>query len=139
MLPFEYSSAVLDHFEHPRNVGEAEGANGVATAGSAECGDQMKLSLRIGEDGVIQEARFRTFGCVAAIAASSVTTEILMGLSVDKASAVTDLEVLEALGGLPPSKLHCSVLAEEAIRKALDDFHARPGNPLREARRFAEA
>lgn len=129
--PFEYSDTVVDHYENPRNVGEAPGANAVATAGNPECGDLMRLSLRIGPGGIIEQAHFRAFGCVAAIAASSMTTEILRGMDVESASAVTDEQVAQALGGLPPSKVHCSVLARQAIRNALRDYEARRGKQRR--------
>ena len=122
---FEYSEVVLDHYEHPRNVGEASRANGVALVEGVGCGDRMMLSLRIGSDGIIEEARFRTFGCVAAIAASSMTTELLRGLDLEEAGSITDERVSEELGGLPPGKVHCSVLAEKAIREALRDFRSR--------------
>ena len=121
MYPFEYSATVLDHFENPRNVGEVPGSPAVALVGNQECGDRMQLSLRI-DDGTIQEARFRTFGCVAAIAASSMATEMLVGLDLPAAEAITDSQVAEALGGLPSSKVHCSVLARQAIREALHRF-----------------
>ena len=127
MLPFEYSETVLDHYENPRNVGEAAGANAVAQVDSDACADRLRLSLRIGPDGVIEEARFRTFGCVAAIAASSMTTELLVGLDVEAAATITDSRVSEELGGLPPAKVHCSVLAERAIREALRDFRSGTG------------
>ncbi len=123
--PFEYSELVLDHFEHPRNVGEAPGANAVAVVESSACGDRMKLSLRIKVDGVIEDARFRTFGCVAAIAASSMATELLRGLDIEAAGSITDERVSEELGGLPPGKIHCSVLAGRAVREALRAFRSR--------------
>ena len=124
----DYSTVVLDHYDSPRNVGEAEGENAAATVESDECRDRLRLSLHVGADGVIREARFRTFGCVAAIAASSMTTELLQGLDLGQAASISDARVAEALGGLPPGKLHCSVLAEKAIRAAILDYESRrPG------------
>jgi nitrogen fixation NifU-like protein len=131
MSALDYSPMVLDHYENPRNVGEAEAANAVATVVSEGCGDRLRLSLRIGPGRVIEEARFRTFGCVAAIAASSMTTEMLLGLPLDRAGSITEARVTGALGGLPPGKAHGSVLAERAVRAALEDFEARrrPAGP----------
>ena len=125
MRPFEYSEAVLDHYENPRNVGEAAGANASATVESDDGRDRLTLTLRI-EDGIIREARFRTFGCVAAIAASSRATEMLQGIDVQTAAAITDQRVAAELGGLPPSKIHCSVLAGQAIRTALASHQGAP-------------
>jgi nitrogen fixation NifU-like protein len=127
MPPLEYSDVVLDHFANPRNVGEVTGTAAVAVVENRDCGDRMKLSFRVGADGLIEEARFRTFGCVAAIAASSMTTELIRGMDLESAAALTDSQVAEALGGLPPSKVHCSVLAEEAIRRAIENYRARAG------------
>jgi nitrogen fixation NifU-like protein len=124
---FEYSEIVLDHFENPRNVGEVTATAATAVVESRDCGDRMKLSLRVSEDGIITEARFRAFGCVAAIAASSMTTELLRGRDLDSAAALTDRQVAEALGGLPPSKVHCSVMAREAIREAIKNYRAPAG------------
>lgn len=121
----DYSPQVLDHYENPRNVGEAVDENAVATVTSDDCGDRLRLSLRV-EAGRILEARFRTLGCVAAIAASSMTTELLRGRSLEEARSITDARVTRALGGLPPGKQHCSVLAERAIAVALDDYASRP-------------
>ncbi len=120
----EYSPQVLDHYENPRNVGEIEDADAVATAGNPACGDLMRLSLRI-RDGIIEDARFKTFGCGAAIAASSMATEMLKGRSLEEAARLTNRDVAEALGGLPPVKMHCSVLAEDAVRAALADYRNR--------------
>jgi nitrogen fixation NifU-like protein len=119
-----YNEKVMDHFTNPRNMGEIENPSGVAEAGNPVCGDMMKLYLRI-EDGIITEARFKTFGCGVAIAASSVTTELIIGKSIEEALGVTNEAVAEALGGLPPGKQHCSVLAEEALRAALEDYRKR--------------
>ena len=116
-----YSEKVMDHFEHPRNVGEIENASGSGTVGNAKCGDIMKMDLMV-EDGVIKDAKFKTFGCCAAVATSSMATEMIKGKTIDEALALTNKQVTEALGGLPPVKLHCSVLAEESIRAALEDY-----------------
>jgi len=127
----DYGEIVLDHYENPRNVGEIDGADGVATVGNPACGDLMKLSLRI-RGGVVAEARFKTFGCGAAIAASSMTTVLIQGMKLEDLDRITNRSVADALGGLPPSKLHCSVLAEDAIREALADYRRRaaPGEPV---------
>jgi nitrogen fixation NifU-like protein len=123
-----YSATVLDHFENPRNVGDVGGSPAVATVENAECGDRMRLSLRISDSGIILEARFRTYGCVAAIAASSMTTEMLRGLDLNSAAAISDRQVADALGGLPESKLHCSVLAEQGIRRAIENYRSVVGS-----------
>jgi nitrogen fixation protein NifU and related proteins len=127
MAQSQYNDIVIDHFTHPRNMGEIEDASGVAEVGNPACGDMMKLCLRI-EDGIIVDAKFKTFGCSAAIAASSMTTELIIGKSIAEASALTNEAVAEALGGLPPTKRHCSVLAEDALRAALEDHNRRRGN-----------
>jgi nitrogen fixation NifU-like protein len=120
----DYGDVVLDHYENPRNVGDIEDADAEATVGNPACGDLMKLTLRI-RDGVVAEARFKTYGCGAAIAASSMTTVMIRGMRVEDLEKVTNRSVAEALGGLPPAKLHCSVLAEEAIRSSLADYRRR--------------
>lgn len=117
----EYSEKVMDHFMNPRNVGELENASGVGTVGNAKCGDIMRIYLDI-QDGVIREARFKTFGCGAAVATSSMATELIIGKTVQEALLVTNKAVMEALDGLPPVKVHCSLLAEEAIHAALWDY-----------------
>ena len=117
-----YSEKVMDHFTNPRNVGEIENPSGVGTVGNAKCGDIMRMYLDIDEKGVIQEARFKTFGCGAAVATSSMATELVKGKTVEEALRVTNKAVLEALDGLPPVKVHCSLLAEEAIHAALWDY-----------------
>ena len=117
----EYSEKVMDHFTNPRNVGEIEGASGVGTVGNAKCGDIMKVSLKI-EDGVIKDAKFKTFGCGAAVATSSMATELVIGKTIQEALQVTNKVVMEALDGLPPVKIHCSCLAEEAIHAALWNY-----------------
>ncbi|MGD0486952.1 MAG: Fe-S cluster assembly scaffold protein NifU [Syntrophorhabdales bacterium] len=116
-----YSEKVMDHFMHPRNMGEIEEPSGVGEVGNPACGDVMRLYLKI-ENGTIIDAKFKTFGCGAAIASSSMTTELIKGKSIDEALAISNVAVAEALGGLPPAKQHCSVLAEEALRAALEDY-----------------
>ena len=116
-----YSAKVMDHFRNPRNVGVIEDADGIGEVGNARCGDIMKMYLKI-EDGIIQDVKFETFGCGSAIASSSMATELIKGKSVDEAMQLTNKAVAEALDGLPAYKMHCSVLAEEAIRAALEDY-----------------
>ncbi len=123
----EYTQKVLDHFTNPRNVGEIEDANGVGEVGNAKCGDIMKMYLKISDDDIITDVKFKTYGCGAAIATSSVATEMIKGKSVDEALRLKNSEVVEALGGLPSAKIHCSVLAEEAIKKAIGDYYTRKG------------
>lgn len=122
----EYSEKVIDHFTNPRNVGEIENASGVGTVGNAKCGDIMRIYLDI-KDGVIKDAKFKTFGCGAAVATSSMATELIIGKTVEEALKVTNEAVMEALNGLPPVKVHCSVLAEEAIHVALKDYAEKNG------------
>ncbi len=122
-----YSEKVIDHFSNPRNVGEIEDASGVGTVGNAKCGDIMRMYLDIDENGIIQEAKFKTFGCGAAIATSSMATELIKGKTIQQALEVTNKAVMEALDGLPPVKVHCSLLAEEAIHAALWDYAQRNG------------
>lgn len=117
-----YSEKVMDHFNNPRNVGTIENASGVGTVGNAKCGDIMRIYLDIDDDGIIQEAKFKTFGCGAAVATSSMATELVKGKTVQQALEVTNKAVMEALDGLPPVKVHCSLLAEEAIHAALWDY-----------------
>ena len=119
-----YSDIVMDHFMHPRNVGEIENPDGVGQVGNAKCGDIMKMYLKI-RDNVIQDVKFETFGCGSAIASSSMATEMIKGKTIDEALAVTNRQVVDALGGLPAHKLHCSVLAEEAVKAALKDYYDR--------------
>ena len=121
-----YSEKVLDHFTNPRNVGEIENADGVGQVGNAKCGDIMKMYLKI-DNGVIVDARFKTFGCGAAVATSSMATELVKGKTIDEAMKITNKAVAEALDGLPSVKMHCSNLAEEAIRAALDDYMRKTG------------
>lgn len=122
-----YSEKVMDHFSNPRNVGEIENASGVGTVGNAKCGDIMRMYLDIDDNGVIREARFKTFGCGAAVATSSMATELVTGKTVQEALQVTNKAVMEALDGLPPVKVHCSLLAEEAIHAALWDYAQKHG------------
>ena len=117
-----YSAKVMDHFEHPRNVGEIEDASGVGTVGNAKCGDIMRIYLDIDENQIIKDVKFKTFGCGAAVATSSMATEMVIGKTVQEALEVTNVAVMEALDGLPPVKVHCSLLAEEAIHAALWDY-----------------
>lgn len=116
-----YNSTVMDHFMNPKNVGDVEDADGVGEVGAAACGDIMKISLKI-KDGRIEQARFKAFGCGSAIASSSMATELIKGRTIEEAMNFTNQEVVDALGGLPPVKIHCSVLAEEAIKAALEDY-----------------
>ena len=122
-----YSDKVMDHFQNPRNVGEIEDASGVGTVGNAKCGDIMRIFLDIDEEGRIVEAKFKTFGCGAAVAASSMATELIKGKTIEEALQVTNKAVMEALDGLPPVKVHCSLLAEEAIHAALWDYAEKHG------------
>ena len=116
-----YSEKVMDHFTNPRNVGDLPDANGVGTVGNAKCGDIMKMYLKV-ENGVIVDVKFKTFGCGAAIATSSMATEMVKGKTLKEALALTNTAVAEALDGLPPVKIHCSLLAEEAIHAAVEDY-----------------
>ena len=122
-----YSEKVMDHVQNPRNVGEIENASGVGTVGNAKCGDIMRMYLDIDENQVIQEVKFKTFGCGAAVATSSMATELVKGLTVQEALKVTNKAVMDALDGLPPVKVHCSLLAEEAIHAALWDYAQKNG------------
>lgn len=129
-----YNPTVMDHFMNPRNMGDLKDADGIGEVGAAACGDIMKISLKI-QDGRIADARFKTFGCGSAIASSSMATELVKGRTIDEAMNFTNQEVVDALGGLPPVKIHCSVLAEEALKAALEDYLKR--HP--EAAKTAEA
>jgi len=124
-----YSDKVMDHFSNPRNVGEIPDANGIGEVGNAKCGDIMKIYLKI-EDNIIKDVKFKTFGCGAAIATSSIATEMILGKTVDEALQLTNKAVVEALDGLPPAKLHCSVLAEEAVKAAIEDYMKKQGQTV---------
>ncbi|MDY4138152.1 MAG: Fe-S cluster assembly scaffold protein NifU [Eubacteriales bacterium] len=116
-----YSEKVMDHFSNPRNVGEIPDASGTGTVGNAKCGDIMKMDIKV-ENGIIVDVKFKTFGCGAAIATSSMATEMVKGKTIDEALALTNKAVAEALDGLPPVKMHCSMLAEQAIHAAVEDY-----------------
>jgi nitrogen fixation NifU-like protein len=116
-----YSEKVMEHFENPRNVGEIQSPSGTGTVGNAKCGDIMKMDIQV-DDGVITDVKFKTFGCCAAIATSSMATEMVKGKTVEEALKLTNRAVAEALDGLPPVKMHCSLLAEEAIHAAVEDY-----------------
>lgn len=117
-----YNDKVMEQFAHPKNVGYIENASGVGKVGNASCGDIMEITLDIDDNDVIKDAKFRTFGCAAAIASSSMATEMIIGKTIDEALKIKNADVVEALEGLPPQKIHCSVLAEEAIKKAIEDY-----------------
>ena len=121
-----YTETVMDHFMHPRNVGEIENPDGVGQVGNAKCGDIMKMYLKI-KNNIIEDVKFETFGCGSAIASSSMATELIKGKTIEDALAVTNKQVVDALGGLPAHKLHCSVLAEEAIKAAVKDYYDKNG------------
>jgi nitrogen fixation NifU-like protein len=122
----EYTEKVMEHFTNPRNVGEIENASGVGTAGSVHCGDTMRVYLQI-EDGIIRDVKYKTLGCAAAMASSSMATEMVKGKTIAEALAVTNKTVIEALGGLPEAKTHCSVLAEDALHAAIKDYAQKNG------------
>ena len=119
-----YSEQVMDHFRNPRNVGAVEDADGVGKVGNPVCGDIMELTIKV-KDGRIEDAKFRTFGCGAAIATSSMVTELVKGKTIDEALEISNKAVVEALGGLPPVKMHCSVLAEQALKSAIEDYRSK--------------
>ena len=119
-----YNDTVMDHFLNPRNMGDVSEADGVGEVGAAACGDIMKISLKI-RNGKIEDARFKTFGCGSAIASSSMATELIKGRTLEEAKNFSNQEVVDALGGLPPVKIHCSVLAEEALKAAIEDYEAK--------------
>ncbi len=122
-----YSEKVMDHFQNPRNVGKIEDADGVGEVGNAKCGDIMRMYLKVDDDGTITDCKFNTFGCGSAIATSSMATELIKGKSIDEAMELSNQAVVEALDGLPAYKLHCSVLAEEAVKAAVKDYYDRNG------------
>ncbi|MCL2122024.1 MAG: Fe-S cluster assembly scaffold protein NifU [Clostridiales bacterium] len=121
-----YSEKVMDHFSHPRNVGKMDDADGIGEVGNARCGDIMKMYIKV-DDGVISDVSFNTFGCASAIATSSIATEMIKGKPIGEALALTNRAVVEALDGLPPAKIHCSVLAEQAVKSAIVDYYNRNG------------
>ena len=124
-----YSEKVMDHFANPRNMGELENADGIGEVGNAKCGDIMKMYIKVDGD-VISDVKFKTFGCGAAVATSSIATEMIKGKTIDEALKLTNKAVVEALDGLPPAKIHCSVLAEQAMKAAIADYYQRNGvNP----------
>ena len=122
-----YSEKVMDHFQNPRNVGKMEDADGVGEVGNARCGDIMKMYIKVDDNGVITDVKFNTFGCGSAIATSSMATEMIKGKTIDEALELSNKAVVEALDGLPPAKIHCSVLAEEAVKAAVKDYYDRNG------------
>ena len=119
-----YNEKVMEAFQHPQNVGEIEDYDGIGTVGNAVCGDIMQITIKV-KDGKIADAKFKTFGCAAAVATSSTATQMIIGMTLDEALKVTNAKVIEVLGELPPQKIHCSVLAEEAIKKAIEDYRSR--------------
>ena len=122
----DYTDVVIDHFTNPRNMGEIADADGIGEVGNVRCGDVMKIYLKI-ENGIISDVKFKTFGCAAAIASSSMSTTMIIGKTIPQALRIKNIDVLKALGGLPPVKVHCSVLAEEAIKSAISDYYKRIG------------
>ena len=133
-----YTEKVLDHFSHPRNMGEVQDANGVGMVGNAKCGDIMQMFIKVNDDGIIEDCGFKTFGCGAAIATSSMATEMIKGMSIDEAIKLSNAAVVEALEGLPPQKIHCSVLAEEAVKSAIEDYYKRKNGEAPETEKTAE-
>ena len=127
-----YSAKVMDHFTHPRNVGEMPDATAIGEVGNAKCGDIMKIYLKIDENDIITDAKFETFGCASAIATSSMATELIKGQPISKALELSNAAVVEALDGLPPAKIHCSVLAEEAVKAAVLDYYKKAGRDTTE-------
>ena len=134
----DYSEEVMEHFTNPRNVGEIENASGVGTVGNAKCGDIMRIYLDVDDNQIIRDCKFKTFGCGAAVATSSMATEMIKGKPVSEALQLTNRAVVEALDGLPAHKLHCSVLAEEAVRAAIRDYYDRNSIPYGEELRACE-
>ena len=122
-----YSDKVMDHFQNPRNVGKLDDADGIGEVGNAKCGDIMRMYIKVDENGIITDCKFNTFGCGSAIATSSMATELIKGKSVKEALELSNQAVVEALDGLPPQKIHCSVLAEEAVRAAVKDYYDKNG------------
>lgn len=124
-----YSEKVMDHFQNPRNLGKMDDADGIGEVGNAKCGDIMKMYLKI-NDGIIEDVKFNTFGCASAIATSSIATEMIKGQKIEDALKLSNKAVVEALDGLPPAKIHCSVLAEQAVKAALKDYYTKNGLEL---------
>jgi nitrogen fixation NifU-like protein len=120
-----YNAKVLEIFKNPKNVGSLKGANGIGTVGNAACGDIMKMYLKISDKGIIEDAKFKTFGCAAAITTTSVATELIKGKTIEEALKIKNSQIVDILGGLPTQKIHCSVLAEEAIHAAIEDYYKR--------------
>ena len=127
-----YSEKVMDHFQNPRNVGKIDDADGVGEVGNAKCGDIMKMYIKVDENEIITDVKFNTFGCGSAIATSSMATEMIKGKSIKEALKLSNKAVVEALDGLPTNKIHCSVLAEEAVKAAVEDYYKRKGLPIPE-------
>ena len=124
---WNYTDKVMDHFMNPRNVGEVENPDGVGEVGNAACGDALKLTFKLDENGKIADVKFKTFGCASAIASSSALTELIKGMTIEEAAKVSNDDIVAMLGDLPEAKIHCSVLAEEAIKSALADYYRRQG------------
>ena len=122
-----YSDKVMEHFMSPKNMGEIDDANGIGEVGNPACGDVMKLFIKVSKDGIVEDVKFKTFGCGAAIASSSMTTELIKGKKVEQILELSNQTIVDALGGLPPAKIHCSVMAEEAIEAALKDYYTKLG------------
>ena len=134
-----YNAKVLEIFKNPKNVGSLKGANGIGKVGNAACGDIMKIYLKISDDGIIEDAKFKTFGCAAAITTTSVATDLIKGKTIEEALQVKNSQIVEILGGLPAQKIHCSILAEEAIKAAVDDYYKRKEKAEKKAANEAAA
>lgn len=134
-----YNAKVLEISKNPKNVGSLKGANGIGKVGNAACGDIMKIYLKISDDGIIEDAKFKTFGCAAAITTTSVATELIKGKTIEEALQVKNSQIVEILGGLPAQKIHCSILAEEAIKAAVDDYYKRKEKAEKKAANEAAA
>ena len=131
-MAFAYSEKVMDHFTNPRNMGEIENCSGCGTVGNAQCGDIMRMYVDVDDNGIIRDVKFKTFGCGAAIATSSMVTEMVKGKTLEDALRISNEAVAEALDGLPPVKMHCSVLAEEGVRMAMLDYYTKRGEVMPE-------